>query len=111
MSLFKWIRRDRDADAGLAGGMAALRAAAVQLGIASFEAGARQERERVEAIARLAHAYRFPRLALDLVKDPFITVETAAEALEAEAQREDFAVMAQPAESPTFEDGRAPTFH
>jgi hypothetical protein len=94
--------------------MAALRAAAVQLGIASFEAGARQERERVEAIARLAHAYRFPRLALDLVKDPFITVETAGEALEAAAQRADALALAPPqlTEPPApTQDDRAPTFH
>ena len=100
-----------DGDAAIASAMAALRAAAVQLGIASFADGARQAQERVEAIALLPHAYRFPRLALDLAKDPHITVEVAAEALQAASERADALVPAQPTESPTFEDGWAHTIH
>jgi hypothetical protein len=111
--LATWLRPPRDAegDAAIGEAFAAVRDAAVKLGLASFNAGARDAQERVEAICRLPNAYRFPRLALDLAKDPHITVEVAAEALQAASERADALVPAQPTESPTFEDGWAHTIH
>jgi hypothetical protein len=99
-----------DGDTAIGEAMAAIRDATVKFGTASFAAGAREERERIEAIARLPHAARFPATTLGLIVSEFVTVEAAAAELEAEAQREALA-MAQPTESPTFEDGRAPTIH
>ena len=105
-----WLTQKPDDDAAIAAAMQKLRDAAVQLGASSFAAGERSAQERVKAIARLAHAARFPELALALAADDFLTVETAAEALAAEAERAALA-LSQPAELPPFEDGRAPTFH
>jgi hypothetical protein len=86
-----WLRPqpepDRDADAAIAEGMADLRAAAVKLGIASFEAGVAQERQRIEAILRLPLAGAVPERALALALLESVTPEQAAETLAAEAQR------------------------
>jgi hypothetical protein len=112
--LATWLRPPRDAegDAAIGEAFAAVRDAAVKLGLASFNAGARDAQERVEAICRLPNAFRFPQTVVDMVKDQHVSVEVAAAFLAEEAERADALAQLKVTEPPApTQDGRAPTFH
>jgi hypothetical protein len=111
--LSTWLRPQSpsDADAPIAAAMADLRVAAVRLGLASHADGVRQERERIAAILALPLAGRLPERALALALVDAVTVEQAGEILSAEVERDALLAQLQIAESPAFEDSRAPTFH
>ena len=71
----------------------------------AFEAGAREERARIAAIAKLPKAERFPRLALNLAVSGSLSGEQAAAAL-AEAELDLRAELRPPEPPPAESDGR-----
>jgi hypothetical protein len=112
--LAPWLRTPRDAegDAAIGEAFAAVRDAATRLGLVSFHAGERSAQQRVEDICRLPHAFRFPQLVVDMVKDQHVSVEVAAAFLAEEAERADALAQLKVTEPPApTQDDRAPTFH